>query len=52
MICKKCNQDLKEKYFEHFIDSKGRIHKRAMCCFCRSEYWRIYNKKKKELKTA
>lgn len=46
MICKKCNQDLKEKYFEHFIDSKGRIHKRAMCCYCRSEYWRNYHKKK------
>lgn len=52
MICKYCNKDLKEKYFEHFIDPKGRLHIRAMCCYCRSEYWRIYNKKKKQEKFA
>lgn len=49
MICKKCNQDLNEKYFETYIDNKRRIHKRAVCCFCRSLYWKEYNKKKKEL---
>ena len=48
MICKYCNKDLNEKYFEHFIDSKGRIHKRAMCCYCRSEYWKKYYKEKGE----
>ena len=52
MICKYCNKDLKEMYFEHFIDSKGRLHRRAMCCYCRSEYWRKYNKNKKEIKNA
>lgn len=52
MICKYCKKDLKEIYFEHFIDSKGRIHKRAMCCYCRSKYWQLYNKKKKESKCA
>ena len=52
MICKYCNKDLNEKYFEHFIDSKGRLHKRSMCCYCRSVYWENYNKKKKEEKSA
>ena len=52
MICKKCNKDLNEKYFETFIDSKKRLHKRAVCCYCRSEYWRKYNKNKKEIKNA
>ena len=50
MICKKCNLDLKENYFETFIDNKRRFHRRAVCCYCRSEYWKEYNKRKKELK--
>ena len=50
MICKYCNQDLKDIYFEKFIDKKRRLHKRAMCCFCRSKYWQLYNKKKKAAK--
>ena len=48
MICNYCKKDLKGKYFEIFTDKKGKIHQRKMCCFCRSEYWKLYNKKKKE----
>lgn len=48
MICNYCKKDLKAMYFETFIDKKGKIHQRKMCCFCRSEYWKEYNKKKKE----
>lgn len=53
MICKYCNKDLNDKYFETFIDSKKRIHRRKMCCYCRSVYWKEYYKKKKSVeKTA
>lgn len=50
MICKYCNKDRNEKYFETYIDNKRRLHQRKMCAFCRSEYWKEYNKKKKEAK--
>lgn len=49
MICKKCNKELNDKYFETFIDNKKRVHKRSVCCFCRSLYWKEYYKKKKGL---